>query len=70
MDSESHPKGFYFHVYKSTLQTLTGMYRDLTGIRMDRDNFVTVFDCLPAIHVVHDDKLTGIICYNNNSKKM
>ena len=48
-----------------TLQTLTGMYRDLTGIRMDRDNFVTVFDCLPAIHVVHDDKLTGIICYNN-----
>ena len=64
MLSKCYPLDFR-QILKTTLQTLTGMYRDLTGIRMDRDNFVTVFDCLPAIHVVHDDKLTGIICYNN-----
>ena len=41
------------------------MYRDLTGIRMNRDDHITVFDSIPAIPVVPDLKLTGNICYNN-----
>ena len=41
------------------------MYRDLTGIRVDRDGFITVIDSIPAMTVVAELQLTGIICNTN-----
>ena len=49
----------------NTLQPFTGMYRDLTGIRVDRDGFITVIDSIPAMTVVAELQLTGIICNTN-----
>ena len=49
----------------TALQPFTGMYRDLTGIRVDRDGFITVIDSIPAMTVVAELQLTGIICNTN-----
>ena len=38
----------------TTLQTLTGKYRDLTAILVNRDVFITVFGDWQGLHVAHD----------------